>query len=341
MPQNESVFEALSQEELAEIKDNATARHYRQGDIIFSEGDPVDYIYFIESGQVSIQIQKFTTQEEICSLGPSQYFGEMAVFYKDRRTATAVAATDAVLLSIDKATFLQMLQSHEAIGDNINKALARRNEELMLKEKLVASTGIQDKSLHVSIKGDPSMRESTFTRQRYESPVDKVLPQLSAALAELLLQRCIYEIFLHFNSGEVHVSSVFNPFVQEIHPANRLVDESYVDRHFPKISYEDKTEIIRFFYTSLSKQGSLQDLPGQFRQVHLKYYQDWQPVVPAEIEGVLSGLVDLRKLEDFYLRNVTISMTRDAIRMQFNCDGTHIVSSDDYKKFLQQNLISG
>jgi hypothetical protein len=31
-------------------------------------------------------------------------------------------------------------------------------------------------------------------------------------------------------------------------------------------------------------------------------------------------------------------MTRDAIRMQFNCDGTHIVSAEDYQQFLQDNL---
>ncbi len=28
----------------------------------------------------------------------------------------------------------------------------------------------------------------------------------------------------------------------------------------------------------------------------------------------------------------------DAIRMQFNCDGTHIVSSEDYQRFVEENL---
>jgi hypothetical protein len=33
-----------------------------------------------------------------------------------------------------------------------------------------------------------------------------------------------------------------------------------------------------------------------------------------------------------------ISITRDAIRMQFNCDGTHIVSTGEYDRFLTDNL---
>ncbi len=29
---------------------------------------------------------------------------------------------------------------------------------------------------------------------------------------------------------------------------------------------------------------------------------------------------------------------REAIRMQFNCDGTHIVSTEDFARFLEANL---
>lgn len=340
MPQEESVFEELSSNDLAKIRSKAETRHYSKGDTIFSEGDSVDYIYFIESGRVSIQIQKFTAQEEICSLGPSEYFGEMAVFYKDRRTATAIAASDVTLGCIDKNSFLQIVRNDESIGANINKVLAKRNEELILKEKLIESTGIKGKTFHVSIKGDPSMRESTFTRERYESMVDKILPQLSPMLIELLLNRCAYEIFIHFNSGEIRVSSVFNPFSEDIHQANKLTDEGYIDRHFPKIDYQEKVEIIKRYFSSMASDEHYLDLPDQFKAAHGNYYKNWEPVPPKEIKDVLSSLSVLRTLEDFYLRNFTISMTRDAIRMQFNCDGTHFVSAEDYRKFLQQNLIS-
>jgi hypothetical protein len=59
---------------------------------------------------------------------------------------------------------------------------------------------------------------------------------------------------------------------------------------------------------------------------------------PEQVSIAISRLPDLRRIPDFYLRNFMLSMTRDAIRMQFNCDGTHIVGAEDYLLFLEENL---
>jgi CRP-like cAMP-binding protein len=73
-----------------------------QGDLTFSEGDPADYAYFVEAGQVSVSIRKFGRQERICTLGPGACFGKMALFSNDTRNAPVTAATDVSLLSADK-----------------------------------------------------------------------------------------------------------------------------------------------------------------------------------------------------------------------------------------------
>ena len=46
----------------------------------------------------------------------------------------------------------------------------------------------------------------------------------------------------------------------------------------------------------------------------------------------------MRDLPDFYLRNITICIVQDLIRMQFNCDGTQIISAENYQKFLEENM---
>lgn len=51
-------------------------------------------------------------------------------------------------------------------------------------------------------------------------------------------------------------------------------------------------------------------------------------------------LATLRTIPNFYLRNFAIRLTRDAVRMQFNCDGTHIVSAEDYPRFLEENRVA-
>jgi len=338
MSANSSVFEDLSPNELNQIKSQAVRKHFNKGETVFKEGDDADFIYFVESGEVGISVQKFTKEEEISTLGPGEYFGEMAVLYKNRRTATVIAREDTELLTIEHADFMKLMVTHPVLALRINEILANRNEELILKESLVDNIGLKGKGLHVSIKGDPSLRESAFSRERYESPVDRILVELQPALIELLTRRSVYQVFIGFNSGEVRTLSIFDPFYEQIHQASKLLDAAYVSRHFPEISYADKSKMVKDIYRYLENTNNFSALPTHLKKVLGKYYEQWEPVSLEDINKTISKLKTLRDIPDFYLRNFTLSMTRDAIRMQFNCDGTHIVNSEDYERFLQENV---
>jgi hypothetical protein len=241
-------------------------------------------------------------------------------------------------MAVDKDAFVTLLKRDRAIADKINTILARRNEELILKESVIDSTGLKGRHFHVSIKGDPSLRESAFTRERYQSIVDELMPRLQPRLADLLIHRSVYEVVVHLNSGEIQTASVFNPFCQEIHPVKRIVDEAYVARHFPLVRYEDKIGLIRRLYRVIADDQQFAILPEHHRKICAAFYDRWEALTPEEIRTALSRLSMLRNIQDFYLRNFTISIARDAIRLQFNCDGTHIVSAEDYEKFIAANV---
>jgi CRP-like cAMP-binding protein len=334
----ESLFQHLATHELDRIRSHGVRRALQAGEHIFSEGDVADYIYFIESGRISIFIEKFNSPQEIHTLGPSEWFGEMAVFFKDKRTACASAVEDSVLLSIPKADFLALMRSERTLADKINAMLAKRNEELVLKEKLINTMGVAGRHLHIGIKGDPSLRESALTRERYQSVVDQVLPELIPHLEELLLRRSVYQIFIGFNSGEIRVCSIMDPFSEEFHPAKRLLDPGYLDRHFPRIDYDSKAEIIRSVYRTMQVSPFFSTLPPALRSIFQDFYHCWEPVSPEDISRTISHLPVLRSIQNYYVRNATISIIKDAIHMQFNCDGAHIVSSEDYERFLEENL---
>lgn len=334
----DSLLQHLASEELDKIRSHGIRKTLQSGERIFSEGDAADYIYFIEDGRVSIFIEKFNSPQEIHSLGPSEWFGEMAVFFKDKRTACASAQEDTTVLSIPKTQFLALVRAEPTIADKINSMLARRNKELLLKEKLIDTMGIAGKHLHIGIKGDPSLRESALTRERYQSVVDQVLPELVPHLEELLLRRCVYQMFVGFNSGEIRLCSIMDPFSEEFHPAKRLLDPGYLDRHFPEIDYDVKADIIRSLYRSLEDLPFFSRLPPALQDIFSDLYKTWQPVPPEYIARTISHLPILRGIQNYYVRNATISIIKDAIHMQFNCDGAHIVSSDDYERFLEENL---
>ncbi|MDQ1362872.1 MAG: hypothetical protein QG652_732 [Pseudomonadota bacterium] len=221
----------------------------------------------------------------------------------------------------------------------VNAASAENEmEELVLRESIVSATGLNKHSLQIGIKGDPSLRETSLERKKYESPVDKVMDKLIANLQELLLNHSTYRVYIGFNSGEVHTYSIFDPLRHEIHDAVKMADTAYIERHFPALSYADKIQAMREIYEVILKSKWLERVPGYWKSIFMKRHQLWQPMSQDEIRTIMLSLKTLRDLPDFYLRNITICIVQDMVRMQFNCDGTQIISAENYKKFIEENL---
>ena len=224
-----------------------------------------------------------------------------------------------------------MSEKETAIQDN-------ELEELVLRESIVSATGLNEGSLQIGIKGDPSLRETTLERKRYESPVDKVIEPLMDNLEELMLNRSCYRVFIGFNSGEIRTNSIFDPLRQEIHASEKLADRAYMDRHFPKISYEDKIQAMRDIYGLIKESKLFAAIPGYWKNIFNKRHQTWDPMTRDEIHTIMSSIKIMRDLPDFYLRNITICVVQDLVRMQFNCDGTQIISAENYQKFIEDNM---
>lgn len=334
----EATSPTLDIDDLAAIEQHAEIVPVESGNTIFSEGDDPDGVYFIKTGQVSIVTRKFTDEARLSTLGSGDCFGEMAVLDKARRTASALAADDCVLLRLDTAAFISFMESENVAAGKIRQRMAGRYEELILAEDVLAKAGIKANLLKVSIKGDPSMRESAFSRERYESIADTAMTRLLPVLEDLILNRSAYHFFVSLSSEEVRIKTVFEPFGDHIHSCGKLLDPGYIERHFPKMDYSKKTNLIRHIYATTSEHPAFASAPTHFQKVFSDYYANWQPVSQKEIQTTLANVPTLRTIPNFYMRNFSMSMVHDAIRMQFNCDGTHIISNEDLLDFIRQNI---
>lgn len=334
-----SFIHRLSQQHIQFLKQHAVKQFFAAKSLIFAEGDGVDAFYIIDSGRVSIYFDQRGQREEICVLGAGDYFGETAIFNQDKRTASVMTLEDSVIYSVDKESFLHLVQHNNDLSEQLHSIFSQRNEELVLRENLVNTTGVRGNKLQISIKGDPSIRETAFYRAKYESIVDRVFSELEPVLEELLLQHSVYKLYVGFNSGEIRTSSVFDPFAEEVHAADKLIQRSYILRHFPEISYQEKFRMITGIYQNIADGEHFNQLPSHWINIFHKSRSRWKPVAEKDISNVLRNLTQLRNIPNFYLRNISISIIQDAIRMQFNCDGTHIVSAEDYQQFLGSNLL--
>ena len=329
----------LTVEDFHSIRPYTEAIEYGAGDLVVVEGDDADYVYFVESGRVSVYLQKFTERQELCVLSPGDYFGEMAMLDNIKRSASVMALEKAVILRAGRADFERLMEQHAAIRNNVMKVYDQRSSKAAIQELLQDSAEAGSEARTLSIKGDPSLRESAFTRERYDSVVDKLIVQLCPQIEELLLNRCVYSVFIHFNSGEIGTTSIFDPFCEVVHAAYKLTDPGYINRQFVPIDYDDKLAFINGVYAHIAQTQQRLAMPEKFvaLQGHLSSYQD--ALTREEVKTTVSKLPLLRRIPNFFIRNIRINMVRHAIRMQFNCDGTHFVSASDYLRFLEENVV--
>jgi CRP/FNR family transcriptional regulator, cyclic AMP receptor protein len=100
----------------------APVQEYKAGDVIFRVGDPATELFIIKSGSVEIQLGN----RLLGTLSERDIFGEMALIDPSPRSATAVAATDAVIVPVGEKQFLFLVSRTPHFALNVMRVLVRR-----------------------------------------------------------------------------------------------------------------------------------------------------------------------------------------------------------------------
>ncbi len=101
------------------------------GQFVFREGDAGQAMFIIESGAVEL-FRAARGAEPVATLGPGDFFGEMAMLEDRPRFASASAREATRLLRIERAQLSDLLRQNIEIAIRIMRALAarhRRSEE--------------------------------------------------------------------------------------------------------------------------------------------------------------------------------------------------------------------
>src|SRR5713101_6899175 len=79
-------------------------KEFRKGTILFREGEPGKEMFVLHSGKVSISKRVRDADKVLATLGPGEFFGEMAIISNKPRNANAMVMEDARLLVIDPSS---------------------------------------------------------------------------------------------------------------------------------------------------------------------------------------------------------------------------------------------
>ena len=100
-----------------------------RGTVLFREGDPGREMYVLQSGKVAISKKVRDVEKVLATLGPGEFFGEMAIISNKPRNASATVAEAARVLVIDPKTFEAMIRGNSEIAVRMIKKLADRLAE--------------------------------------------------------------------------------------------------------------------------------------------------------------------------------------------------------------------
>jgi hypothetical protein len=124
------IFEDLSVSALFSIAAKTSVRCYRLGEFVVREGDPGDALYLVMDGTLAVvKYTKYATTLHAIVLDrieKGSFFGEMAILDGQKRSADVKVESEAQLLVLKAADFVDVVKDHPAVAVQIGKVLAGR-----------------------------------------------------------------------------------------------------------------------------------------------------------------------------------------------------------------------
>ena len=104
---------------------------YKNGEVIICEGDEGKCMFVIQEGEVEVLIAGENDNEiRLGVRGEGEFFGEMAIFDRDVRSATVKALGDARVLTVDKKNFMRRVHEDPSLAFRLVETMSHRIREL-------------------------------------------------------------------------------------------------------------------------------------------------------------------------------------------------------------------
>jgi len=103
---------------------------YEEGEVIVCQGETGDCMYEILEGKVEVLQQKEGREVRLAVLDKGDFFGEMAIFEKESRSATVRAMGEVRALTIDKRTLLRRISEDPTLAFRIVERMSHRIREM-------------------------------------------------------------------------------------------------------------------------------------------------------------------------------------------------------------------
>jgi CRP-like cAMP-binding protein len=146
------IFAPLSAEELGRLASESESHIYAPGEIIIRAGDEGSSMFVVHRGSVDVQITDNGQPRTVATLQEGEFFGEMALFTGEPRSANVVAAEETEVLEIGHAAMKHLFETDPDLVESLSHTITERRAALTAKAAMKQGKEEESEGILNSIK---------------------------------------------------------------------------------------------------------------------------------------------------------------------------------------------
>jgi small-conductance mechanosensitive channel/CRP-like cAMP-binding protein len=128
------IFAPLSTEETTMLAQASTSHVFAPGEIVIRAGDPGSSMFVVHSGRVAVQLSENGRPRTVATLSEGAFFGEMALFTGEPRTANIVALEETEVLEIGHQAMKLVFDANPDLVESLSHIITERRLALAASE---------------------------------------------------------------------------------------------------------------------------------------------------------------------------------------------------------------
>ena len=113
---------------LEDIDEGKTVLTLQKDSEVFSQGQPAEALFFIQTGKVKVTVVSVAGREVVlATLGPRDFLGEGCLVAQSLRVSTATAVRPSRIVRIERRAMLRALRAHSELAEKFTALLLTRN----------------------------------------------------------------------------------------------------------------------------------------------------------------------------------------------------------------------
>jgi small-conductance mechanosensitive channel/CRP-like cAMP-binding protein len=138
------VFAPLSSDELRQLATATVGHVFAPSETLIRAGDEGSSMFVVHNGKVAIQVPDKSGPRTVAVLSEGNFFGEMALFTGEPRTANVVALEETEVLEIGHAAMKHIFETNPGLAESISWTITERQAALAAGSLEASQNSIQE-----------------------------------------------------------------------------------------------------------------------------------------------------------------------------------------------------